>query len=237
MSYTTYTQARLDRKVTPKHSRPRYVLKAPDRQLAFRQEHITERKTTLILKQYSDAKSEHECQITDEDGILAFSATGRKYNDRSCKEIWDASGLPLFDIYKKPLSNPFSWVVTMPGSKPNGDGAIAQASPQWSWTSINLNFAFRNGAAAENKKEEEKEISLTVKKHGEALAFFDVVDGDRRIAEVRESILHNERLALRRSSRGGGHRPALDLIIAPGVDSSLVAAIAIIVSDWYFGSN
>lgn len=222
MSRATYNQARLDRNIIPKTSRPRYVLKAPERQVAFRQEHIADEKTTLILKPHGDAQSENAYKITHEEGAPAFTATGRKHSDRSCREVRDASGLPLFDIYKKPLSSPFSWVVTLPGSKPSADAAIAKATPQWSWGSINLSLEFRNVAAVETKDEEDKKLSLMVKKHGMALSFFDVVDGDRRIADIRESVNHNEKLALRRGSRGGSHRPALDLIVAPGMDISLV---------------
>lgn len=56
----------------------------------------------------------------------------------------------------------------------------------------------------------------------QALAVFDIVDGDRMIAELRESITHNEKLVLRKMQRGGDHRPALDLIVSPGVDIPLV---------------
>jgi hypothetical protein len=62
-----------------------------------------------------------------------------------------------------------------------------------------------------------------VAKHGAVLSFFDIVDEDRRIAEVRESVQHNEKLNLRKSSRGQGHRPTLDLTVMPGVDVSLVS--------------
>ncbi|CAG7956758.1 unnamed protein product [Penicillium nalgiovense] len=206
MSGATYTNARMNRGTTPKSSAPRYALKAPEREVAFRLEHIATEKTTLLLKPY---------------GSPAFTATGRKYNDRSCRELRDSSGLPLFDIHTKPFSNPLGWVVTLPGSKIS-DTTIAKATPKLSWNSINLIFSFRNGAAEDRKSEEDKQLTLTVKKHGEALAFFDVVDEDRRIAELRESITHNERLALRKIKRGGGHRPALDLIVSPGVDISLV---------------
>ncbi|KAJ5584201.1 uncharacterized protein N7459_004001 [Penicillium hispanicum] len=236
MSYTTYTQARLDRTITTKTSGPRYALKAPERQVAFRQEHIAEVKTTLVLKPAGDAQSAVAYRITHEDGMPAFTATGRRYGGRACREIRDASGLPLFDLHTKPLSSPFSWVMTLPGSNPS-ETAIAKATPSWGWNRINLDFSFRNGAADDRKRDEDKQVTLTVKKHGEVLAFFDVVDGDRRIAEVRESITHNEKLALRRNSRGNSHRPALDLVIIPGVDISLVAAIGTVVSDWYFGSE
>ncbi|KAJ5164186.1 uncharacterized protein N7500_006016 [Penicillium coprophilum] len=235
MSGTTYSHARMDRGITPKSSAPRYALKAPERQVAFRQEHIATEKTTLLFKPHGNSESDREYKILDQEGYLAFTATGRKYNDRSCRELRDSSGLPLFDIHTKPLSSALGWVVTLPGSKIS-KVTIAKATPKWTWNSINLVFSFRNGAAEDRKRETDKELTLMVKKHGKALAFFDIVDVDRRIAELRESITHNERLALRRTKRGG-HRPALDLIVSPGVDISLVTVIAVIVSDWFFGSS
>ncbi|KAJ5773309.1 hypothetical protein N7457_008205 [Penicillium paradoxum] len=234
MSGYTYSHARMNRKITPKSSAPRYALKAPEREVAFRMEHIAAEKTKLVLKPHGDPQSHNAYKILDEEGSSAFTATGRKYNDRACRELRDSSGLPLFDIHMKPFSNPLGWVITLPGSE-IGDATIAKATPQLTWNGVNLTFAFRNGAA-EDSKNEDKRVMLTVKKHGQVLAFFDVVDGDRRIAELRESITHNEKLVLRSMNRRS-HRPALDLIVSPGVDISLVAAIAVVVSDWFFGSG
>lgn len=220
-----FNNSHLDRTIFPKPSKPRYTLRAPEREVAFRQENITKEKTRLFLKPRGNAQSQEAYRIADEEGASVFTATGQKYNDRSSRELRDASGLPLCDMHKKPLSSPFSWVVTLPGSRPNDAAAvIAKATAQWSWTSIDLNFTFRNSAAVETKREDEKEVSLTVKKHGHVLAFFDIVDTDRRVAEVRESISNNEKLALRRNTRGVNRRPALDLIIAPGMDMSLVSS-------------
>ncbi|KAJ5399715.1 hypothetical protein N7465_010204 [Penicillium sp. CMV-2018d] len=235
MSGATYTNARMNRVTTPSPA-PRYALKAPERQVAFRLEHIAMEKTMLLLKPHGDPKSDHAYKVSDEQGSPVFITTGRKYNDRSCRELRDSSGLPLFDIHTKPFSNALGWVVTLPGSKIS-DATIAKATPKLAWNSINLLFSFRNGAAEDRKSEEDRQLTLTVKKHGEALAFFDIVDGNRRIAELRESISHNKKLALRRMKRGGDHRPALDLIVSPGVDISLVTVIAVIVSDWFFGSG
>ncbi|KAJ5467397.1 hypothetical protein N7475_005149 [Penicillium sp. IBT 31633x] len=237
MSVAIYSHARLDREIKPKSSAPRYALRAPARQVAFRMEHIATEKTTLVLRPHGGSQSDKAYIISDEEGFHSFTATGYKYNDRSCREIRDSSGLPLFDIHARSLSNPLGWVITLPGSK-IGETDIAKATPRFSLRTNSLSFSFRNGAAEETKSDKDKQLTLTVKKHGQVLAFFDVVDGDRRIAELRESITHNEKLALTRASRGGGHHhPALDLIVSPGVDISLVTAIAVIVSDWFFGAG
>lgn len=56
------------------------------------------------------------------------------------------------------------------------------------------------------------------------LALFDVVDGDRKVAQVRESIEHNERLAL--ISSRADYRPVFDVIVTSGVDLSLVCCVS-----------
>lgn len=120
----------------------------------------------------------------------------------------------------------------------------------------NFNLTFTNAAAKDTKSASDKELMLVVERHGNVLENFDVVDGDRKVAEVRESIQHNKKLALTPSSRRN-HRPVLDVIVTPGVDLSLVrfprrvlrfrlrmalaciqvAVIAIIASDSAFGSE
>jgi hypothetical protein len=109
-----------------------------------------------------------------------------------------------------------TWSVTLPGSK---HANIATASAGWSVGDFKITF--QNRAAVESKKEEEKILTLEVEKYGNALASFDVVDGDRKVAEIRESIPHNEKLALFPSSKKG-YRPVLDVTVLPGVDLSLV---------------
>jgi hypothetical protein len=78
-------------------------------------------------------------------------------------------------------------------------------------------------AANDTKRDEEKDMTLVVTPCGEILARYDIIDGDRRIAGVYESIQHNDTLALLPKSRRKGLRPAMDLMIVSGVDSSLVS--------------
>lgn len=178
-------------------------------------------KTTLILKPGRDDSLEVGYRIVHEDGTPAFTVTGRKFGDRSSREIRDTSGLPLFDIHTwSALSVPFHWYITMPGS--DRKSKIATIDTQTSLKGGDLKFTFQNMAASDSKMEGEKSVTLMVRRHGQALRLFDVVDGDRRIGEVRESIHHNEKLYLTKRSRRQGFRPALEVIIAPGVDATLV---------------
>lgn len=200
---------------------PRKTLRSPEREIAFRNEQIATAKRSLVLKPQGDAHSAVAYKITDEDGATEFTVTGRKYGDRSCREFRDSSGLPFFELHTSGLATFSSrWYITLPGG---GDVKVAKAGPQFSWNGSVMKFTFQNMAASETKRAEDKELTLSVTKHGAVLSFFDIVDDDRRIAEVRESVQHNEKLNLRKSSRGGGHRPALELTVMPGVDVSLVS--------------
>lgn len=213
-----YWEARISK---PPSTKPRKVFKSPDRQIALRKEYIAETKSLLILRPQGNAQSAVAYKITDEDGIPQFSVTRRKFSsNRWCREFHDESGLPLFELHRKfAITN--IWSVTLPGNK---DDSIATGTPRWSLNTTeagNLNFSFENAAALDSKRGDEKSLTLQVQRHGAVLASFDVVDGNRKIAEVRESILHNERLVLMHRY-GKYHHPVLDLTIMPGVDMSLV---------------
>jgi hypothetical protein len=224
MSYTSYSDARMSHVV---HSTPRKALKSPERPIALRKELIASSKTSLVLKPQGDTHSAVSYKITEEDGTPAFTVTGRKYSDRSCREFRDASGLPLFELHGfNAVTFSFQWYITLPGTD---DVKVATGSPRMSWGGEVLKFTFQNMAAVDAKREEEKELTLRVKRHGEALTFFDILDEDRRVAEVRESIRHNLKLNLTRGSRGSKYRPALDLVIMPGVDASLVSCLMVLV--------
>ncbi|PYI23365.1 hypothetical protein BO86DRAFT_387979 [Aspergillus japonicus CBS 114.51] len=226
----------------------RRVLKAPGRPIAIRADQITDTKTTLVVRPQGDAQSAVAYKIEDLDGVTLFTATGRKFSHRPCREFRDASGLPLFELHRR-LSFRNNWSVTLPGSSikdktysPLATGsrrrATRRSAASFGSTTRGGNFTitFDNVAAVDGKQPEERVLTLEVQRHGNVLALFDIVDGDRKIAEVRESIRHNEKLALMPASRVG-YRPVLDVIVTPGVDLALVATIAVIASDTVFASN
>ncbi|KAL4892603.1 tubby C-terminal-like domain-containing protein [Aspergillus ambiguus] len=216
----------------------RMALKPPDRPLAIRQEYVTEAKTMLVVQPAGDAQAEVAYAITDADDVPQFTVTGRKFSDRSCREFRDASGLPLFEIHRRiALKN--VWAITLPGSDGEA-GTIASGSPRGFFGAPafgNFNVTFENAAALDAKGVEDRTVTLEIQRHGNVLASFDVVDRDRKVAEVRESIVHNQKLALRPSSKNHSHRPALDIVITRGVDTSLVSAIAVIAADWVFSTG
>ncbi|KAF7167053.1 hypothetical protein CNMCM6106_002603 [Aspergillus hiratsukae] len=160
----------------------RRVLKAPGRPIAVRTEYVKDSKTLLVVRPQGNRQSSRAYKIEDADGVTLFTATGRKFSVRACREFWDASGLPLFELHRK-MSLKNTWSVTLPGSK---QANIATASAGWSVGDFKITF--QNRAAVESKKEEEKILTLEVEKYGNVLASFDVVDGDRKVAEIRESV-------------------------------------------------
>lgn len=209
--------------------RVRKSLRQPDRPIAIRRESITTTKTTLVLKPVGNAHSAVAYRITDDDGIVEFTVSGGDYGERrSCREFRDPSGLPLFELHRR-LSLRHQWAVTLPGgsrSTRNDDPAyLGSGTPRGVWGAAgagNFSFSLRNAAAEDAKTEQDKNVALRIERYGNVLLSFDVVDGDRKVIEVRQSIKHNQRIPLRSSSKDG-HRPALDIVVASGVDLSVVS--------------
>ncbi|RMJ22936.1 hypothetical protein PHISP_06199 [Aspergillus sp. HF37] len=85
-----------------------------------------------------------------------------------------------------------------------------------------FDITFENAAAMDAKNDEDRMLTLRVQKHENVLFTFDVVDGNR--FEIRGCISHNQQLNFMSGSRRG-YRPALDVIITPGVDMSLVSSV------------
>lgn len=99
---------------------------------------------------------------------------------------------------------------------------MATGTPRFAPAFGNFNITLRNAAASDIKSVAEKELTLVIERYGRVLQSFDVINGDRRVAEVCESVRHNDRLALTASARRG-YRPVLDIVITPGVDMALVS--------------
>ncbi|BCR84171.1 uncharacterized protein ACHE_11573S [Aspergillus chevalieri] len=252
---STYSQSLLPRRSSVPKARS--VLKPPERPIALRCEYITDTKTVLTLNPQGDSNSSKAYKILDNEGAVVFTVTGWKFSNRSCREFRDASGLPLFELHRNWFKFRHKWCVTLPGVEPGSSSASSSSGSGFGDGSCNGGvlatgshriralgykpfggFSIgieRNAAAADSKKEDDKKLSLEIEKYGNVLALFDVVDGDRKVAQVRESIEHNERLAL--ISSRADYRPVLDVIVTPGVDLSLIAIIAVIASDSVFTAN
>lgn len=215
--FTNYMPNPVAPTIFPK--RIRLTLKGPERPIAVRKEHIPDSKTTLILRPQGDAHSAAAYKVTDEDGLTHFTATGQKFGDRTCREFRDASGLPLFELHRR-TSLRSHWSVTLPGS--NAANIATGSSLGMNMRAVCFTITFENVAAVDSKKKEDRMLTLQIEKHGNVLVTFDVVDGNRKVSEIRESIPHNRKLALMPESRER-YRPVFDITVAPGVDMSLVS--------------
>lgn len=205
---------------------PRQSLKQPEREVAIRKESIATSRTTLVLKSKGDDKAAIAYRITTEQGQTVYTVSGRNYGDQGFREFHDASGLPLFELHTKSrFGFPSGWYLTLPG----GDFKIAEGVPRLSMDKggKNMRFSFRNMAANEVKDDDEKFLTLDVaiESYGQIMAKYDINDGDRKIAWVYESVQHNDILALMPSSRRKPIRPAVDLVVAAGVDTLLVSLL------------
>ncbi|GES58037.1 metal ion resistance protein/transporter [Aspergillus terreus] len=203
------------------------------RPIALRQDYITSSKISLILSPYGDAQSVAAYKVKDRDGQTVFTASGWKYNGGSCRGFRDASGLPLFELHRN-ISIRSTWYITLPGDERGF--TLATGAPRFAPAFGNFSITLNNAAAMDTKSVAEKELTLVIERHGHVLQSFDVIDGDRRVADVCESVRHNDKLALTAGSRRT-HRPALDIVITPGVDMALIVAVSIIASDSVFGSD
>ncbi|KAJ5294968.1 hypothetical protein N7508_009789 [Penicillium antarcticum] len=212
--------------------RDRKPFRIPQRQIALRKEHIATTDTHLLLKPQGGAQSAVRFKIIDDyNDSTKFTVTGKKYSDRSCREIRDSSGLPLFEIHEK-ARFAHKWFVTLPGSN---EATVANAAVKYSLKyGINdFGMSFENQAALETKDQENKQVNLVVERHGNSIPRFDVVDGDRTVACVKESWEHNRTWPLMTT----GYRktqPVLDISVAAGADLSLGAAVGVILSDWAY---
>ncbi|KAL4897495.1 Alpha/Beta hydrolase protein [Aspergillus ambiguus] len=209
--------------------RIRRPLKAPERPLAIRTEYITEYKTLLMVKPRSGYEiGAGAYKIQDESGINQFIVTGprddggssRSRRDNSYREFHDVTGLPLFTLPRR-IGFQDSWEIKLPGTRST---TVVKGGPRWAvgatfrdWT-----VTFQNAAALDGKSERDKSVTLHIESHGNILTCYDVVDGDRKVAEVRESIANNRKLALMPESRfRSSYHPVLDIVVVPGVDLSL----------------
>lgn len=211
-------------------SEHRKTLREPGRPLALRGEYISEQKRSLVLYPSGDSGSRCAYTVRDENSRVIFTVTGRKSGSSSCREVRDQTGLPLFDIHRERSLLSVIWAFYLPGSLRTPLMTCRRLS------SRNRILDFENAVATEGKGVEERTVTMNIEKHGRALALFDVVDGDRRIMEIRESIQHNTKLALLPGHKARC-RPAIDMTIMSGVDMSLAVGIAVLISDSCFPAN
>ena len=194
----------------------------PLRPIALRTDLIAERHTRLHMIPACDSRSETDYIIRDDmDDEIVCTVTGKKFGGQPGREFRDKSGLPLFELHQKSIVFKQPWTVRLPGC---GDKDLVTTHLRRNFRDFgngNCDLIFENAAAIQNKHTREKMMKLQTYRRQSMLYAFDVLDGDRKVVEVQESVQKNERLALMPESRKGYH-PILDIRVAPGVDLTLV---------------
>lgn len=195
----------------------------PLRPIALRTDLIAERHTRLYMVPACNSRSETDYTIRDDfDDSIVFTVTGKKFGGQPGREFRDRSGLPLFDLHQRLIVFKQPWTVRLPGCV---DKNLVTTQPRRSFRAFgngNCDVTFENAAAITNKQVAEKMMKLQTYRRPSMLYAFDVLDGDRKVVEVQESVQRNERLALMPESRRGYH-PILDIRVAPDVDLTLVS--------------
>lgn len=173
-----------------------------------------------------NSRSETDYIIKDDtDEEIVFTVTGKKFGGQPGREFRDKSGLPLFELHQKFIVFKQPWTVRLPGC---GHQDLVTTQLRRSFRAFgngNCDLMFENAAAIGNKQLHEKMMKLQTSRRPSMLYAFDVLDGDRKVIEVQESVQKNEKLALMPESRRGYH-PILDIRVSPGVDLALVSAAA-----------
>jgi hypothetical protein len=208
----------------------RASVQEPPFSIGLRQEHIEKFEKSIYIEPKYDPKSSSEYKIkNDSNDSTVFEVTGKKYSTRPVREFRDSTGLPLFEVERpfKILKTKNPWCVRLPG---NHDEDLVDITMIGSWSldkSSNFDLTFRNVLAKDTKTEEGRIVSLQVQRQNSVLGGFSVVFNGRKIADIRESMERNRAIKrwaphASRTSRSHPSRVILDILVAGGVDLSLV---------------
>ncbi|KAJ5097025.1 hypothetical protein N7456_007746 [Penicillium angulare] len=205
--------------------RGRHV-QSPRHPIGLRQELVTEFDRLLYIDPKYDKHSPAEFTVKyDSDDSTLFTVTGKKYGNRPVREFRDKSGLPMFEServwpalrWKKP------WRVRLPG---NNEDLV---DIKLKWKPHTFDMTFRNALAQDAKKDEDKLVTLEVRR-ASALCSFAVYADGRKVADIRESVVRNRTISFWgvNTSNSTNHIPTrkiMDVLVADGFDLSLVSAL------------
>lgn len=197
--------------------------------IAIRPEHIAPEETALCLRPKADTRSATDYTIENAvTGSTVFSATGKKYGSSPGREFRDSTGLPLFELRRVGLSRrPFR--VRLPGDKEKDLVSLCMRGPSMKLKlDILQNRATATTASRGNRKgeDEEKEETVNIEvRRSTGLSTFDVLAGDHKVADIRESAEQNDTMG--HLLIGPFYQPpprrVLDIRVAEGLDMSIVS--------------
>lgn len=207
--------------------RSRHV-QTPRHPIGLRPELVTEFERLLWIQPKYDKHSSSEFTIKyDSDDSTLFTVTGTKYGDRPVREFRDKSGLPMFETervwpalrWKRP------WRVRLPG---NDEDLV---NIKLKWLPHNFDLTFRNALAQDAKTEDDKVVTLEVRRTS-ALCNFAIYADGRKVVDIRESVERNRAISyglVNGYQSPGNYRPPrsiMEILVADGVDLSLVSFLS-----------
>ncbi|EYE99233.1 uncharacterized protein EURHEDRAFT_374292 [Aspergillus ruber CBS 135680] len=197
--------------------------------IAIRPEHIVATETNLIIEPKCDDHSPEDYIIKDRDGSTVFAVAGKKHGKRSGREFRDGSGLPLFEMYRViGISRPLR--VRLPGTVGKKDNLV-EFSMSVHYGKFDM--IVQNAAAETAKHEGDKQATVHVRQASkESIYIWELLVGDVKVADIRESKERNGSLGCAPQTNTWYPKPpkrrVLDIKVAEGFDSSLVALAAVV---------
>ncbi|KAL1854982.1 hypothetical protein Plec18170_004394 [Paecilomyces lecythidis] len=193
--------------------------------IALRNEHIATKETVIRVKQHSKSLSGGDFTIsewpTEEsgEGAKLFTVDGSAKSLSQRSYVRDASGLPLFELYRKRTG--MSWFVELPGENRSPD-PIATFAPKWSSLKDKFDVYVRNNAGGD-------EVILEVR--------------GQDIWKIKTHVYYNGALAMvaRRTDYLvpyiPGKRPEWEVKVAEGLDLSLASLITVVIAHMLYNSS
>ncbi|KAJ5717353.1 hypothetical protein N7488_002999 [Penicillium malachiteum] len=205
--------------------RGRHV-EAPRHPLGLRREQITEFERLLWIEPDYNKESPAEFTVKyDSDDSTLITVTGKKYGDRRVREFRDSSGLPLFETQR--VRPAIRWMKPWRVHLPGNDEDLADIKLKGKPCDFDINF--RNVMANNAKKEEDKLATVQVRRTSPALCTFAVYAEDRKVVDIRESVILNRTVSITGNMTriiSSSHQPTraiMEVLVAEDFDLSLVS--------------
>lgn len=195
------------------------ILKQP---IALRQEHIATKTTTLRLKSTSRVGGDYAVSAvpTDSNGSsgppeydLLFKIDGHITSWSQRRFFRDASGLPLFELRRKPAG--VTWFVDIPGG--NSNQPLATLAPRWNMLKDKCDVYIANAAAGG------EEAMLAVRGQDIWKRWTYVYADDNN-----DAMVMRVKLADMKAVYLPGKLISWEMEVAEGMDLSLVSAIMLV---------
>ncbi|KAJ9225013.1 hypothetical protein DTO027B5_2415 [Paecilomyces variotii] len=203
-------------------SEPLTVLKHP---IALRNEHVASKETVIRVKQHSKSWSGGDFTISEwpaeesSEGTRLFSVVGSVKSLSQRCHVRDASGLPLFEIYRKRTG--VTWFVELPGDNRSPE-PIATFAPRWSSLKDKYDVYVKNASGGD-------EVVLEVR--------------GQDIWKLKTHVYYNGNMVMvaRRTDYLvpyiPGKRPEWKVKVAEGFDISLASLITVVLAQVLYSSS